>query len=98
MINQNVFFTSNRFRRFVSHKLRQPISRLNKEKGKVDTFLEKGKNLPVDMYQPLKAQPGNTKPPQSKSMLETANHGVGGEKIRLHEKFPYVIQQQMEKF
>lgn len=29
-------------------------------------------NLPVDMYQPLKAQPGKTKPPQSKSMLETA--------------------------
>lgn len=29
-------------------------------------------NVPVDMYQPLNAQPGNSRPPQSNSMLDTA--------------------------
>jgi hypothetical protein len=39
-------------------------------------------NSPVDMYQPLKAQPGNTTPPQSKSMLETAD----GRKTRIERE------------
>lgn len=30
------------------------------------------KAVPVDMYQPLNAQPGNSSPPQSNSMLDTA--------------------------
>lgn len=54
-------------------------------------------NLPVDMYQPLKAQPGNTKPPQSKSMLETANRISVGEKT-FSFKFPFAILTVMENF
>lgn len=38
-------------------------------------------NSPVDIYQPLKAQPGNTKPPQSKAILETADGKKRSEKI-----------------